>query len=214
MAKFNIGDRVVHRDGIPLFGIRPGAEGRVTESVLPQEGFVSVAFDDVPMNQLPFMIKQSFVVKESELKPADRAKTDADFKSSRHVVIDVSDDGARAKCIDGKTVTKEASVRRHPSDEPNGPLAVLYVIRKLFPKTFAEFAKSCVEESEKKEKPQDKPIKGFIRVTTAKEGTEGLLNVSAIRQVCGSTIWISEDEYIECEESHDEIVKKISEACA
>lgn len=213
MAKFNIGDRVVHKDGIPLFGIKPGAKGEVMESVLPQEGFVSVAFDECPMNKLPFAVKQSFVVKESELKLESCVKAGA-VKASRHVVIDVSDEGAYAKCIDGKNVTKEASVKRHPSDEPNGPLAVLYVVRKLFPHTFAEFAKACVEASEKKGKRQDKPIKGFICVTTAEEGSEGLLNVSAIRQVCGSTIWISEDEYIECKESYDEIVEKISEANA
>ncbi len=217
MAKFNIGDRVRHKDGIPFFGIKPGASGTVEESALPQEGLVSVMFDDLfdskAMNKTNLAFKHLIVVKESELTAAEDGKAGTDFKVSRHVVIDVSDDGARAKCIDGKKVTKEASVKRHPSDEPNGPLAVLYVIRKLFPHTFAEFAKACVEETGKKKEP-DKPIRGFIRITNKVTGDSGLVNVASIVQVCGSTIWISEDEYIECKESHDEIVEKISEASA
>lgn len=50
----------------------------------------------------------------------------------RHIVIEITDDGAEAKYIVGKNIEKTASVKRRKDDKPDDRLATHYVVGKLF----------------------------------------------------------------------------------
>ena len=53
----------------------------------------------------------------------------------RHIVIEITDDGATGKYVVGKKVEKTAEIRRSPEDEPDDYAAAEYILEKLAGKT-------------------------------------------------------------------------------
>lgn len=53
-------------------------------------------------------------------------------KPKRTIVMEITDNGAKAKLVTGREVTKIIGIKRHPDEEPNDESAALYCIAKLF----------------------------------------------------------------------------------
>lgn len=53
-------------------------------------------------------------------------------KPKRTIVMEITDNGATAKLVNGREVTKVISIKRHPDEEPDDESAALYCIAKLF----------------------------------------------------------------------------------
>ena len=53
-------------------------------------------------------------------------------KPKRTIVMEITDNGATAKLVTGREVTKVIGIKRHPDEEPNDESAALYCIAKLF----------------------------------------------------------------------------------
>lgn len=131
MAKFKVGDRVRYKGTTKSLN---GICGTVICDKYPYyPNYVGVEFDA----KLDFLhtcsergkMNRCWWCFEEHLNPVGNRRS-----PKRHIIIEITDDGAEAKYIDGKDVKKTASVRRHPDDEPNDYHAARYVLGKMFGK--------------------------------------------------------------------------------
>lgn len=81
----------------------------------------------------------------NQITPVKEDKKAVDItKPPRTVVVRITDDGATAKYINGKTVEKEVEVKRFWKDKPSDRTAALYAVGKLFGNT----VRATTDESE------------------------------------------------------------------
>lgn len=81
----------------------------------------------------------------NQITPVKEDKKAVDTtKSPRTVVVRITDDGATAKYINGKTVEKEVEVKRFWKDKPSDRTAAIYAVGKLFGDT----VRATTDESE------------------------------------------------------------------
>lgn len=134
--KFKVGDKVVanKKADDKYFWTRAGWEGEVIEILDPPREHGDIVLSGEGM----FYAKESFLVwseyfdlKKSE-KPHKPEKPKTDGKPKRTVIIEITDDGADAKYLNGKKVEKKASIKRYYKDKPDDMLAALYAVQRLF----------------------------------------------------------------------------------
>lgn len=77
-----------------------------------------------------------WILREDGMKPVcdgEDAKNGAKKPARRIVVIEITDDGAKARYFNGgKIPAKESEVRRYYKDKPNDELAAIHAVSKLF----------------------------------------------------------------------------------
>lgn len=134
--KFKVGDKVVAnaKADDKYFWTRAGWEGEVKEILDPPRahGNIILSGEGIFSAKEKFLVwSEYFDLKKAE-KPHNPEKPKAAGKPKRTVVIEITDDGADAKYLNGKKVKKTASVRRYYKDRPDDLLAALYAVQKMF----------------------------------------------------------------------------------
>lgn len=128
--KFKVGDRVVAnaRANGKYFWTSHGWEGKV-EEILDHphpHGDMIVSGEGMFYEEERFLVwSEYFTFKKSE-------KPKTSEKSKRTVIIEITDDGADAKYLNGKKVEKKASIKQYCKDKPDDMLAALYAVQRLF----------------------------------------------------------------------------------
>ena len=95
-------------------------------------------------NEVGFIIVEDvkslmrYTVAEDAVGPYVRPK--------RRIVIEITDDGAKAKYIFGKEIDKTASIKRHPNDKPDDEMAAMFVMQKLFGYNLRNIEKAADEK--------------------------------------------------------------------
>ena len=134
--KFKVGDKVVanKKADDKYFWTRAGWNGKIDEILehpLPH-GDMIVCGKGILRDEERFLVwSEYFDLKKSE-KPHNAEKPKAAGKPKRTVVIEITDDGADAKYLNGKKVEKTASIRRYYKDRPDDLLAAVYAVERLF----------------------------------------------------------------------------------
>lgn len=82
----------------------------------------------------------------------------------RRVVIEITDDGAEAKYIVGKTVEKSASVKRYRDDKPDDGKAAAYAVDKLFALSDAKKYRELAQEPESEFAKQNSAMDNINRI--------------------------------------------------
>ena len=125
-TKFKVGDKVRY---VGLFDGYKGKIG-VVEEIDVEHGinFYRVRFGDHDFNWV-------FSCSSDSLELVTETKK---TKPKRVVVIEITDDGAKAMLRNGKTVMKQAEIKRHHSDAPSDREAAIYAVGKLFGDTVRE----------------------------------------------------------------------------
>lgn len=136
MSKFKVGDKVVANKKADncYFWTHAGWEGEVKEILDPpnKHGDIIVVGRGFWREKEEFLVwSHYFDLKKSE-KPHNPEKPKAANKPKRTVVIEITDDGADAKYLNGKKVEKTASIRRYYKDRPDDLLAAVYAVERLF----------------------------------------------------------------------------------
>ena len=132
MPKFKVGDKVVaNAKADRYFWTCPGWEGEVDEILDPPRAHGDIIVKGKGM----FFESERFLVRSDcfDFKKSEKTeKPKAAGKPKRTVVIEITDDGADAKYLNGKKVEKTASIRRYYKDRPDDLLAALYAVQKMF----------------------------------------------------------------------------------
>lgn len=128
--KFKVGDTVVAnvRANGKYFWTSNGWEGKV-EEILDHphpHGDMIVSGKGMFYEEERFLVWSEYF----SLKHSEKPKTDG--KPKRTVIIEITDDGADAKYLNGKKVEKKASIKRYYKDKPDDMLAALYAVQRLF----------------------------------------------------------------------------------
>ena len=136
MSKFKVGDKVVANKKADdrYFWTRAEWEGEVIEILDPPDahGDMIVSGKGIFRDHERFLLwSKYFDLKKSE-KPHNPEKPKAAGKPKRTVVIEITDDGADAKYLNGKKVEKTASIKRYYKDRPDDLLAAVYAVERLF----------------------------------------------------------------------------------
>ena len=140
MAKFKVGDRVVGNWMAAIYPVTcTGWRGVVVE-VAFVDGFypndIKVKGPDLEGTLQEYWVWSKYFdldkPAKSASRPDDRAKKTDGKPYKRRVIIEITDDGARAEYIVGKNHAKGVSIRRHPKDKPNDYKASIYAVAKLF----------------------------------------------------------------------------------
>ena len=119
--RFKVGDRVMGNEKARGYGItKTGWVGYVTE--IKDDGCISVSET--------MKYKYGYIVDPDafDLCP----EKDGEDPYVRRVVIEITQNGAKAKYIVGKKVEKEASIRRYHGDKPDDAKAAKFAVEALF----------------------------------------------------------------------------------
>lgn len=136
MSKFKVGDKVVANKEADdwYFWTHAGWEGEVKEILDPpnKRGDIIVVGGGALREKEEFLVwSDYFGLKKSE-KLHNPENPKAANKPKRTVVIEITDDGADAKYLNGKKVEKTASIKRYYKDRPDDLLAAVYAVERLF----------------------------------------------------------------------------------
>lgn len=120
--KFKIGDRVIGNEKAKCYSFtKTGWVGYVTEILSDSRIRVNHKMDP----------KLGYVVFDDRFDPYPEEKQEKK-SGTRRVVIEITEDGAKAKYIVGKKVEKEAEIRRYHEDRPDDAKAAKYAVEALF----------------------------------------------------------------------------------
>lgn len=136
MSKFKVGDKVVANKEADdwYFWTHAGWEGEVKEILDPPNinGDIIVVGKGQLSEKEKFLVWSDYFDLKKSDKPHKPEKPKAAGKPKRTVVIEITDDGADAKYLNGKKVEKTASIRRYYKDRPDDLLAAVYAVERLF----------------------------------------------------------------------------------
>ena len=186
-SHYKIGDSVRILKDMPMFGIKKGDLGTVTEPIGPSyfvpDGSVMVCFEQGENGNIgAIRFFNTIDVRECDLVPANATeKQDGkqEAPSVRHIVFDITNDGGEARYINGKKVVRKAKIRRSSEDEPNDFNAMMYLVGKLFPESEMRVSKLPGKEREDKLPPA---VEGYLAVLDL-DGDPAYVSIDQIENI-------------------------------